>query len=248
MTLSQIVPLGRKPAAERVADRLLDLVRTGNLRAGDKLPHENELASALQVSRPIVREALRGLSIMGVVQSYQGDGCYVTDLKPERLLGPLSFAISLEDYTIQTLFQARFVVDVSLAGFAAVNATAAQAGRLNELVKTGFTLATDPVAFRVMDVEFHDAVNDAAANPFLAKVGSALYQLAIDLRRIASEMPGVLDQSARDHAEIAAAIGARDAAAAEAAMRRHLTQIQATTDAAMVAVREARSAKRAEPA
>lgn len=233
MTLGQITPLGRKPAAERVADRLLDLIRTGNLRAGDKLPHENELASALQVSRPVVREALRGLSIMGVVQTYQGDGCYVTDLKPERLMGPLSFAISLEDYTIQTLFQARFVVDVSLAGFAAANATPAQLGRLQDLVATGFGLVSDPVAFRVMDVEFHDAINDAAGNPFLAKVASALYQLAIDLRRIASEMPGVLDRSAHDHAAITAAVAARDAVAAEAAMRRHLTQIEATTGEAM---------------
>ena len=250
MTLSKIVPLGRKPAAERVADRLLDLIRTGNLRAGDKLPHENELASALQVSRPVVREALRGLSIMGVVQTYQGDGCYVTDLKPERLLGPLSFAISLDDYTIQTLFQARFVVDVSLAGFAAANATAAHLGRLNDLVETGFALVKDPVAFRVMDVEFHDAINYAAGNPFLAKVGSALYQLAIDLRRIASESPGVIEQSARDHAAIAMAIGTRDAAASQAAMHRHLTQIQATTRQAMkrasaLAARKGRPAQRA---
>jgi GntR family transcriptional repressor for pyruvate dehydrogenase complex len=233
VTLGRIVPLGRKPAAERVADRLLHLVRTGNLRAGDKLPHETELARALQVSRPVVREALRGLAMMGVVQTHQGDGCYVTDLTPARLLGPLSFAISLEDYTIQTLFQARFVVDVSLAGFAAAHATEVQLGRLDDLVATGFTLVGDPVAFRVMDVAFHDAVNDAASNPFLAKVGSALYQLAIDLRRIACEMPGVLEQSARDHAAIAAAIGTRDAAAAEAAMRRHLSRIQATTSEAM---------------
>jgi GntR family transcriptional repressor for pyruvate dehydrogenase complex len=233
MPLSQIVPLGRKPAAERVADRLLDLVRSGNLRAGDKLPHENELARALQVSRPVVREALRGLSIMGVVQTYQGDGCYVTDLTPARLLAPLSFAISLADYTIDTLFQARFVVDVSLAGFAAANATGEHLQRLGELVRTGFTLVDDPVAFRVMDVEFHDAVNDAAGNPFLAKVGSALYQLAIDLRRVASELPGVLEQSARAHEAIVAAIAARDPAAAEAAMRQHLTQIQATTQLAM---------------
>jgi GntR family transcriptional repressor for pyruvate dehydrogenase complex len=233
MALPRIVPLGRKPAAERVADRLLDLVRTGNLRAGDKLPHENELARALQVSRPVVREALRGLAIMGVVQTYQGDGCYVTDLTPARLLAPLSFAISLADYTIDTLFQARFVVDVSLAGFAAANATSNHMTRLGDLVRTGFALVNDPVAFRVMDVEFHDAVNDAAGNPFLAKVGSALYQLALDLRRIASEIPGVLEQSARDHAAIAAAVSARDAAAAEAAMRQHLTQIQATTHLAM---------------
>ena len=233
MPLSQIVPLGRKPAAERVADRLLDLIRSGNLRAGDKLPHENELAQALQVSRPVVREALRGLSIMGVVQTYQGDGCYVTDLTPARLMAPLSFAVSLEEYTIETLFQARFVVDVSLARFAASNAADGQVARLLELAQSGFGLAQDPVAFRVLDAQFHSAINDAAGNPFLAKVGSALYHLAIDLRRIASEMPGVLEQSARDHAGIVEGIVARDADAAAAAMRAHLLRIQATTQDAM---------------
>ena len=81
-------PLSRKPVSERVAMKLLDLIRTGNLKAGDKLPTENELAAALQVSRPVVREALRGLSILGIVESRQGGRCYVTDLSPSRLVAP----------------------------------------------------------------------------------------------------------------------------------------------------------------
>ena len=82
----------QKSASERVGDRLRDLIASGNLAAGEKLPSENELARALHVSRPVVRDALRGLSMMGIVESRQGGGGYVTDLSASRLMSPLSFA------------------------------------------------------------------------------------------------------------------------------------------------------------
>src|SRR5882672_7176066 len=76
--LDAIEPLNRRPAAEHVAERLLRQVGAGTLKPGDKLPTEHELAAVMQVSRPVIREALRGLSILGVVESRQGGRCYVT--------------------------------------------------------------------------------------------------------------------------------------------------------------------------
>ena len=73
--LHKIVPISRKPAAERVASQLLALIRSGNIKAGEVFPTEGELAEALHVSRPVVREALRGLQILGVVESRQGGRC-----------------------------------------------------------------------------------------------------------------------------------------------------------------------------
>jgi GntR family transcriptional regulator, transcriptional repressor for pyruvate dehydrogenase complex len=229
MTLDLITPIERKPAAERVASRLLELIQSGNLAPGDKLPHETDLAKALQVSRPTVREALRGLSMMGVVESRQGEGHFVTDLKPERLVAPLSFAVSLDTYTHDTLFRARAVIDPALAADAAARATEADMAKLEELVATGYGLVKDPVAFRVMDLEFHGTINEISANSFLSLMARALYELGIDVRRIASETSGVLDQSARDHDAIARAIRARDEMAAAEAMRRHVSHIRQTT-------------------
>ena len=104
-------PLNRKPVSERVAHRLLELIGSGNLRAGDKLPTENELASVMQVSRPVVREALRGLSILGVVESRQGGRCYVTDLSPARLAAPFQMVIAVNESNVGSLYEARVAVN-----------------------------------------------------------------------------------------------------------------------------------------
>ena len=233
--LEKLTPIDQRPSAsQRVAERLVSLISSGNIAPGDKLPSENELAKALQVSRPVVREALRGLAMMGIVASRQGGGCYVTDLKPQRLMAPLSFALSLQDYSIDSLFRARHIIDTGVAGDAARNATEAQVATLKELVEAGYKLVDDPIGFRVMDAEFHALVAAAANNDFLEKVCSSLYSLAIEQRRKASAKPGVLKRSARDHAEIVEAIIARDPDAASAAMGRHVENIRKSTLQVMI--------------
>lgn len=233
-TLDKLTPIDQRPSAsERVAERLVSLISSGNIAPGDKLPSENELSKALQVSRPVVREALRGLAMMGIVASRQGGGCYVTDLTPQRLMAPLSFALSLQDYNIDSLFRAREVIDTGIAADAARNATAEQVTTLKELVEAGYKLVDDPIGFRVMDAEFHALVATAANNDFLEKVCSSLYSLAIEQRRKASGKPGVLQRSAADHAEIVAAIEAKDPNAASAAMGRHVENIRKSTLAVM---------------
>lgn len=233
-TLEKLTPIDQKPSAsERVAERLIGLISSGNIAPGDKLPSENELSKALQVSRPVVREALRGLAMMGIVASRQGGGCYVTDLKPQRLMAPLSFALSLKDYNIESLFRARQVIDTGIAAEAARYATDEQIASLSELVDAGYKLVDDPVGFRVMDAQFHELIAVAANNDFLEKVSGSLYTLAIEQRRKASAKPGVLEVSAADHAAIVAAIAKHDAEAASAAMSVHVENIRRTTLAVM---------------
>ena len=228
--LDQLKPIDAKPSAsERVAERLMALIASGNIAPGDKLPSEAELTKALHVSRPVVREALRGLAMLGVVESKQGGGCYVTDLKPNRLMAPLSFVLSLQDYSLDSLFAARTVIDCGIAAGAARNVTPAQLERFNELVEVAYQSVHDPVAFRLADSEFHELLGTACDNPFLDRVSRSLYGLAIDQRRKASEMPGVLDQSARDHDAIVKALAGHDPEAAEAAMAAHVDHIRKTT-------------------
>jgi GntR family transcriptional repressor for pyruvate dehydrogenase complex len=232
--LDQLKPLDSRPSAsERVAERLTSLISSGNLAPGDKLPSENELSKALQVSRPVVREALRGLAMMGIVETRQGGGAYITDLKPNRLMAPLAFVLSLQDYSLESLFRARAVIDTGLAAEAARNADAAEIASLRELVDAGYKLTGDPVGFRVMDSEFHELVGSAARNDFLDRVSRSLYSLAIDQRRKASMQPGVVERSAKDHEAIVEAIARHDPEAAAAAMAQHVENIRLTTLAVM---------------
>jgi GntR family transcriptional regulator, transcriptional repressor for pyruvate dehydrogenase complex len=171
--------------------------------------------------------------MMGIVESKQGGGCYVTDLKLDRLMAPLSFALSLQDYSIESLFRARAVIDTGIAAYAARAATAEEIKALEALVDQGYQLVEDPVGFRVMDSEFHGLISAAARNDFLAKVSDSLYSLAIEQRRRASEKAGVLKVSAADHDKIYRAIAKRDPEAASAAMARHVENIRKSTRAVM---------------
>jgi len=232
--LNQLRPIdGRTKTSERVAERLMSLIASGNLAPGDKLPSENELSKALQVSRPVIREALRGMAMLGLVETRQGGGAYVTDLKPNRLMAPISYALSLKDYSLDSLFRARDVIDPGLAADAARHATDEQIATLRDMVEAGFRLTADPIGFRVMDAEFHELVGVAARSDFLEVVSLSLYSLAIEQRRKASLQPGVLQRSADDHAAIAEAIARREPEAAAAAMATHVANIRATTFAVM---------------
>jgi len=232
--LAQLQPIdGRTSASERVAERLMSLIASGNLAAGDKLPSENELTRALGVSRPVIREALRGMAMMGLVESRQGGGCYVTDLTPDRLMAPISYALSLKDYSLESLFRARDVIDAGVAADAARYAKDDEIAKLREMVEAGNKLTDDPIGFRVMDSAFHELIGVASRNDFLGVVSRSLYSLAIEQRRKASLQPGVLVRSAADHEAIAEAIARHDPEAAASAMACHVANIRDTTYAVM---------------
>lgn len=232
--VDKIIPLPRKPiAAERVADQLKELIRTGNLKAGDVLPSENELAGAFNVSRPVVREALRGLQILGLVETRQGGRCCVSDLDVARLVQPFGFVLGLTEGNIDALFAARFLVECGLLRLGAEAVTEEKLAELRAMVEAGFALSADPVGFRILDLAFHGALMSLAGNPFLEAAAKGYYGLGLEHRRTASETPGVIARSAAEHAGIVAALEARDPDRAAEAMRTHLVSINRTTIAAM---------------
>lgn len=226
----------RESASQRVAQKLLDLVQSGSLKAGDTLPTEHQITAALQVSRPVVREALRGLAIMGVVESRQGGRCTVTDLSASRLAEPFKMVIALDEENATALYEARVAVECEMIRLAAQRADEAQIARLAELARAGFELAGDPVSFRVMDKEFHGTLMEASRNPFLQRMAASLYELGMEYRRVASETPGVTERSAREHAAIVTALKARDPLGSAEAMRAHLQSIARSTQTAMAAL------------
>ena len=227
-------PLPRRPiAAERVADQLRELIQSGNLKAGDLLPSETELATALHVSRPVVREALRGLHLLGLVETRQGGRCSVAALDASRLLQPFQFVLGLTEANADKLFEARVTVECSLVRLGTANVTDDALAALRHMLQAGFSLASDPVGFRVLDLQFHEALMDLAGNPFLKAAAKGLYGLGMNYRRVASETPGVIDRSAIEHAAIVEALAKRDPEAAAEAMRAHLTSISRTTMEAM---------------
>ena len=234
LTTGGIEPLPRRPAASaRVADQIKELIRSGNLKAGDLLPSETELARAFHVSRPVVREALRGLQILGLLATRQGGRCCVTDLDAGRLLQPFQFLLDLTEDNVDKLCEARVTIECSLVRLGAERMSDSTLAVLQGMVETGFALVSDPVGFRVLDHEFHVALMRLAGNPFLEAAARGLYGLGMAYRRLASERPGVIERSAAEHAAIVVALASRDAERAADAMHAHLVSINRTTVDAM---------------
>jgi GntR family transcriptional repressor for pyruvate dehydrogenase complex len=228
-----VTPLLRKSAAERVVTQIIGLIRSGNVKAGDRLPTEADLASAFHVSRPIVREALRALAILGVVETRQGGRCFVTDLTVTRLMAPLQFVISLDEHSVESLHEARLMTEVGIIRRAAKRTNEPVLAKLEDMVGAGFELVRDPVGFRMLDQEFHRTINQLGGNAFLEVVAQSLYELGMEYRRIATETPRVLERSAAEHRVIAEALKVGDPDQAASAMSAHLKSIHESTVDAM---------------
>lgn len=221
--------LERRSIAEQVAHRILGMIKSGNLKAGDRLPTEAQMGIAFGISRPPLREALKALTLMGVLTSRQGGRYTITDLSPSRLVAPFNTMLAAVDYDVHQQFEARSVVDLELVRLCTLRATREERQRIMKLAVDGRAFETDPVAFRLLDIEYHQALNDGARNALLSAVAQSLYDLGLDVRRIASEVPGVIKKSVAQHVEVAEAVMAGDAAAAVAAYRTHLEHVRDTT-------------------
>lgn len=228
--------LERRSISEQVANRIMSMIKSGNLKSGDRLPTEQQMGIAFGISRPPLREALKALTLMGVLESRQGGRYTVTDLSPARLVAPFNVMLSIADYDVHEHFEARAVVDLELVRLCAERASHEQRLRILKLARDGRAFHHDPVAFRLLDIEFHQALNNAARNRLLSALAQGLYDVGLDVRRVASSVPGVIETSVGQHVVVAEAVVAGDAEAAVEAYRRHLEHVRDTTIQSMAAV------------
>ena len=151
--------------AEIVVQHVRALIERGELRPGDRLPPERELAVQLGVSRPSVRAGLRSLAAIGVLQTRHGAGTFITDGPPTLGSEPLSFLAALHGFTRDEMFEARRALEVGVAGLAAERATDDQIATIAEEVTGMFASLDDAQAFLIHDIRFHRAVAAASGNP-----------------------------------------------------------------------------------
>ncbi len=221
--------LERRSISEQVANRIMAMIKSGNLRPGDRLPTEAQMTIAFSISRPPLREALKALTLMGLLESRQGGRYTVTDLSPSRLVAPFNLMLSVADFDVHEHYAARALIDIELVRRCTLGASPELRQRILKLAVDGRAFHADPVAFRLLDIEFHQALNNGGGNSLLFAVSQGLYDVGLDVRRIASAAPGVIEKSVAQHIEVAEAVMAYDADAAADAYRRHLEHVRDTT-------------------
>ena len=226
-------------AAELVVSHVRGQIERGELRPGDRLPPERELALQIGVSRPSVRAGLRSLSAMRIANTRHGSGTYIADGPPQLDSRPLSLLASLHGFTPDQMFEARRVLEVGVAGLAAERASGEQVAAMAEEVTGMFASLEDSQAFLRHDIRFHRAVAMASGNPILAALVEMVSSLYFDQRRAALPRGRDLRETAIIHRNIYHAVRAHDVDGARREMSGHLPRPQR---AGTVDLRDARAA------
>ncbi len=204
---------------DEAIEKIKEMIVSGHLGPGEKLPKEDELAATLGLSRSSLREAVRALSLVRILDVRQGDGTYVTSLSPALLLDAVSFVVDFHrDDSVLNFLEVRRVLEPHAAALVARAATSEQIGRLRELLDA-VSLSAPAEVFVENDRDFHRQLNAYCGNPVL---GSLLESLSGPMHR-ARVWRGVTDLDAQartriEHSSIVDAIEAHqpDVAAARA--------------------------------
>lgn len=219
-------PLARTGFVADTIRTIKDMILDGRLRPGDRLPSERALSEALGVSRPTVREAIRSLQAMSIVESRPGSGTFVSSLSVEELLRPLQFALALSDFGLEHLFDVRLMLEPAAAAHAAERADEAQLERLRGCAARGRKPDLGAEEIVRIDAELHRCVAESAGNPLLERLLASIAALAEESRGYTVRLPGVAKRTADDHDRIVAAICARDPEGAGTAMSAHIARIR----------------------
>jgi GntR family transcriptional regulator, transcriptional repressor for pyruvate dehydrogenase complex len=225
MTL-QFETIRRNAVAHEAITTIKRMIVRGDLRAGQRLPAERELAAQLGVSRPSLREAIRALIALNILESRHGEGTFVSSLDPELLAEPIDFVLQIDDGGISALFEARHVLEAGIAGLAAERASDLELAELEDFAKRGRAKVGDAEAFIEHDVEFHDRIRRAARSPVLASMLRSISTLSLETRRRTAQSQAVRSRALADHVSMAKTLKARDPEAARRAMIAHLDHVR----------------------
>lgn len=214
--------------AEEVAARLREMIHSGELAAGDRLPPERDLAKTLGVSRPTLRAGIRSLSAVGILQSRQGAGTFVAAAEESPTLdsSPLRMLSALHGFTSDEMFEARLALEMSIAGLAARRATSEQMTQLAEEIAGMYASLGEPEQYLVHDMRFHQIVAAASGNRILTSLMNMVATILFDSRSKTVKRAKDLKESAEQHHNIYRALRDRNPDLAEKAMHDHLIETQ----------------------
>jgi GntR family transcriptional regulator, transcriptional repressor for pyruvate dehydrogenase complex len=213
----------REPISSEVAQLLVEHLLGGSYSPGQRLPSERALAESMGVGRSVIREALKSLTLLGLVEVRQGDGTYLQSRASELLPVSFEWGLLLGTHQLHDTIEARMELEVVLAGLAAERRTEQDVREVGELLARMRDAQNNTASFVSADVAFHLRIAKAANNSILEQMLVSIQSLLrswITRVRDANTDHG---PSYLDHVPIHAAIERGDVAAAQEAMRSHLT-------------------------
>jgi len=231
MELTRIDPIKREPMATQVARKLVEYLLSGAIEPGTRMPSERQLAEAFGVGRSAMREAIKALSLIGLVEVRQGDGTYLRKADSALLPEVIEWGLLLGERRTMDLVEARQEIEIVLAGLAARRRTEQDIEDLTRMLGR-MEQATAVATFVEADVQFHMRLAETAGNLALRDIHASIQALLRTWISRVLAAPGSRVPSYLEHVPILEAIVSGDPHAAQLAMEAHMVsaagRLQAT--------------------
>ena len=215
-------PIKRRRLSESAIDEIKKFILSNKLKEGDQLPSERQLGQKLEISRGSLREALRMLEIIGLVEVRPGKGIFVRGLSGD-IFDPLSSWISRNKDAICKHFEARLILEPEIAALAARRVTQDDISRIEENIRFQKSLAeNDTVSIIRADIEFHRLIAEVAKNETISMLMNSLAKISFEGWKAALRVKGRNESAVREHLQLLSLLSRGDQDGARTAMREHM--------------------------
>lgn len=210
---------------EQVMEQIKEIIQNGQLRCGDQLPSERDLCEQLNVSRTSIREALRSLEMLGIIECRQGEGNFIKESFEDSLLEPISITFMLHGSKTNEILELRKIIEPETAALAAKNISDAKLQEIKELMSS-LNHEDDSEKIAEIDKRIHYKIVQASGNDLVTNVMYAVSNLVDrfieDVITNMFKSPANRSIVKEQHEALVSAIEAHDSSKAAAAMRKHL--------------------------
>ncbi|GAU76426.1 FadR/GntR family transcriptional regulator [Fusibacter sp. 3D3] len=221
-------PVKTKKIYEMIIEQIQAMILSGKLKTGDKLPSERVLAEQFSASRASIREAIRSLEILGVVECRQGGGNFIGDYKRSNWIEPISLMFKLGGGNFDEILEIRTVIEVEAARLAAIRITEEQKVAFIALIEA-FKSATSEEELSQLDQQFHIIIAEASHNVLIDTMMRAIQAILKNFIEEARHSINVWDQDSGvlllQHCKIEEAIIAGRSEEAALNMKEHFAMV-----------------------
>lgn len=223
MDYDRVTPKERlyQDIVEQIQRRIIQ----GDLKPGDRLPAERELAEDFDVSRTAVREAIKSLAEKDLIEIQVGRGTFVKVPSPDRVADTINVLLQVARGSTNDLQVARQILEVPIARLAASNRKQEHLDRLSSLIDTMESEIDSPKAFVKADTDFHGELARATSNPVLHVLIHPIISLLRDEQTFAVDYQTAFEAALTSHREIYEHVESQNPEKAGASMRSHLEQV-----------------------
>jgi GntR family transcriptional repressor for pyruvate dehydrogenase complex len=224
MTGFERIQINREPLATEVVRQIIDQILGSDMNTGDRLPSERKLADMLGVGRSVIREALKTLTVLGLIEVRQGDGTYLSQPDTGFLARAIEWGLLLGAHEALELVEARCHLEEVIAGLAANRRTDEDVEELRRLLAEMEASQSDRDRFVTADMAFHARMSEACGNSTIQRMMAGITMLLqVWIRRVMRQA-GSYAPTLEEHAALLAAIEAGDEETARAAAAAHMSR------------------------